>query len=266
MVHGPGVSLSSTKQDCHFGNEQETTMFQRKTIVLSIISGVMLVASASITPASAKDYRSAIEIGLDRLLDDRQIGADNYYDGKIHKVHSYERPRRSELREAPRRDRYRDWQDNQVGYNDVPIRRIHRKLRKRGLTPVSDYRLKGNSVILRAENRRGAIYKIVASARSGNIRNLRLIHNPRYREPDYWFDGGYSTNNQTGWDRPYRSRSDYDRPKYKKRDHNKKKVVKRKKLKQLEKKKIRQVRRVERKPYIDQSEDPYEIWKYGSPK
>ncbi len=153
-------------------------MYKQSTIISAIISGILLITAPVVTPAAATDIN--IGIGLDRLfVNDNQIN--------------------SKQRVLPA-----GWRDyNRVGYRGIPVRRIRRNLRRRGLYQVSRFRRKNRVVMFRAENRRGTLFKVVASARSGRILNTRRIHGPRYRPPVIGYgwnepDWGYNRHRHRG--------------------------------------------------------------------
>ncbi len=138
-------------------------MFGKNTIFSGIICGAILATASLSTPASAGQLNIDLEIGIENLLNDLTGGRDN-----IVPVQS-------------------------TDFNGVPIRRIHRKLRRRGLFPVSDYRLRGDVVILRAEDDFGNLFRVVADADYGDILRIRRVrsannYRPRPVEPPYYDD------------------------------------------------------------------------------
>ncbi len=138
-------------------------MLGKNTILSGVICGAIFATASFSTPASAGQLNIDLEFGIESLLNDLTGGA-----GNILPVQS-------------------------TDFNGVPIRRIHRKLRRRGLFPVSDYRLRGDVVILRAEDDFGTIFRVVADADYGDIlriRRVRSVNNyrPRPVEPPYYDD------------------------------------------------------------------------------
>lgn len=161
-------------------------MFNKKMIISGIVSGIMLAASSIATPASAGQAIFNLETGIESLLNEL-IGSDE---------------------SAPKAQN--------IEYRRVPIRKIHRKMRRRGLYPISDYRVRGDRVIIRAEDDDGTLYRVVADADYGDILKIRRVRaTSNYRrlpvEPRYYDDGydnyrpNYRPNNRPNNRRNYGS-------------------------------------------------------------
>lgn len=243
-------------------------MFKKTTIITGFVSGIMLMTSSFATPAKAAEFPIDAGLGIvDLLLGDTE----------------------PQFIQARKNDyRYRGYEyDN---YDRLPIRRITRKLRRRGLYPVSEFRLRRGRVIVRAENNRGRLFRVVANARSGNIIKVTRIRGGRRWQPapaPYW--GGYRA---PSFDDHWSER----RPQYR-NNRLKRKPVKRvrKNRRQIDKKVTNRPRKNAR-PYVDtprparshekrrrdikphrletrhggspehQLSEEYKIWKYGSGK
>ena len=170
-------------------------MFSKKMIISGFVSGVMLAATSFATPASAGQVSFNLDIGIESLLN--ELIAPEEIAPKVHNI----------------------------DYRGVPIRKIHRKMRRRGLYPVSDYRLRGDRVIIRAEDDYGTLFRVVADADYGDIIRIRRIREEsrRRRAPveQPFYDDGYD-NYRPGYDRPIRR----NKPRYN-RSHAGRKVDKR---------------------------------------
>ncbi len=153
-------------------------MFSKNVIISGIVSGIMLAATSFATPASAGQVKFNLEIGIESLLN--ELIAPEESAPKVHNI----------------------------DYRGVPIRKIHRKMRRRGLYPVSEYRLRGDRVIIRAEDDYGSLFRVVADADYGNIIKIRRVREESRRrrapveQPSY-YDDGYD-NYRPGYDRPIR--------------------------------------------------------------
>ena len=160
-------------------------MFSKNMIISGFVSGVMLAAASFATPASAGQVSFKLDVGIESLLN--ELIAPKESAPKVHNI----------------------------DYRGVPIRKIHRKMRRRGLYPVSEYRLRGGVVILRAEDDYGSLFRVVADAEYGNIIRIRRVREesrrrrPRVEQPSF-FDDGYD-NYRPGYDRPTRrNKRSYD--------------------------------------------------------
>ena len=153
-------------------------MFNKKMIISGFVSGLMLATTSFATPASAGQVKFNLEVGIESLLN--ELIAPEESTSRV----------------------------QNIDYRDVPIRKIHRKMRRRGLYPVSEYRLRGNRVIIRAEDDNGTLFRVVADANYGNIIRIRRIREESRRrrapveQPSY-YDDGYD-NYRPGFDRPIR--------------------------------------------------------------
>ncbi len=152
-------------------------MFSKKMIISGFVSGVMLAVTSFSTPASADQNSFNLEIGIERLLN--ELIAPEKSAPKIHNFDS----------------------------RGVPIRKIHRKMRRRGLYPVSEYRLRGDRVIIRAEDDYGTLFRVVADAYYGSLVRIRRVresntYRPALVVPPFYNDG--YDNYRPGYDRPTR--------------------------------------------------------------
>ena len=151
-------------------------MFNKNMFISGIVSGVMLAATSFATPASASQVSFNLDNRIESLLNELITS-----DESTPKVQN-------------------------IDYRGVPIRKIHRKLRRRGLFPVSEYRLRGDVVILRAEDDYGTLFRVVADAYYGNVIKIRRVRGESRRrrapveQPSY-LDDGYD-NYRQGYDRP----------------------------------------------------------------
>ncbi len=146
-------------------------MRAKTTLVIGMISGLLLTATTSITPASQVDA----EPMLDQLLLDEEsyIGQDGdelYYETGV-STHA------SGLRGGGR-------------YGRVE-KTVVRKLRRRGLVPVTDFRIIKGRLIIWAEDDNDLRYKVTANRRTGNIIKIARVRGEhRYRAETYddWYD------------------------------------------------------------------------------
>lgn len=153
-------------------------MISKINVISGFVSGVMLAAVSFATPASAGQTTFNLDIGIGNLLNELIAPEDS--GPKVHKI----------------------------DYRGVPIRKIHRKMRRRGLYPVSDYRLRGDRVIIRAEDDYGSLFRVVADADYGDLLKIRRVRQESRRrrapveQPSY-YDDGYD-NYRPGYNRPIR--------------------------------------------------------------
>jgi len=159
------------------GGDMELEMFGKNTIISGLVSGAILAAASFATPASAGQATLRLDVGISSFLNELF----------------------SEDEAAPTAQK--------IDYNGVPIRKIYRKMRRRGLYPVSDYRRRGDVVIIRAEDDYGTLFRVVADADYGDILRIRRVrdtsnYRPRPVEPPF-YDDGYD-NYRPGYDRPAR--------------------------------------------------------------
>ncbi len=180
-------------------------MLSKNIIISGIVSGVMLAASSFTTPVSAGQVSFNFEIGIKSLLNELIASDDS----------------------APK--------VQNIDYRGVPIRKIHRNLSRRGLYPVSDYRLRRDVVILRVEDDYGTLFRVVADADYGNIIRIRRISETSNYRPipvnPLFYDDGYF-NYRPGFDRPIRR----NKPRYD-RAHAKRKAAKTAKSRAIAKRK-----------------------------
>jgi len=193
-------------------------MFKKTTIITGFVSGIMFIASSFATPAKAAEFPVEVGMGIvDLLLGDAEA--------------------------QPIQTRYRDYDyDN---YDRLPIRRITRKLRRRGLYPVSEFRLRRGRVIVRAENYRGARFRVVANARSGNIIKIRRTQRDQRWRPvpaPEW--GGYG-------DPFYDDHWSERRPQYRNNRLKRKPVKRVRKNRRHNKNKVVNRPRKNARPYVD---------------
>ena len=120
-------------------------MFSKNMIISGFVSSAMFAAAAFATPASAGQALFRLGAGINGLLN--ELIETNERAPNVHNI----------------------------DYRGVPIRKIHRKMLRRGLYPVSEYRLRGDVVILRAEDDSGTLFRVVADAGYGDIIRIRRV-------------------------------------------------------------------------------------------
>ncbi len=161
-------------------------MISKSIITGAIASGFLLAAGAIATPASAGQFTRNLELVFDGMQAETiEYSSPDIQDGLLVKVHE---------RQTRRLRNYNDYYD--TGYRDVPYGKIRRKLRRRGLVPVSDYRLRNDVVIVRVEDEYGTRFRVVADARFGDIIRVREIRNQYRRpapsvQPGFYYDDYY---------------------------------------------------------------------------
>ena len=253
LFMSPLPRLSAIQNDTPGGPLQETAMLKRTTIITGIFSGLLLVASSLTVPASASELSIRVHSNLfDLLLDDTASpsvqNVDYWGNGSGGYTNS-----------------------GYGGYYDRSIRRFSRHLRRRGLYPVSEYRVRKSRIIVRAEDRRGTRYKVVGNARNGRIIGMRRIGGRIQWEPrPSYGSGGYGSYNDYG---DYR-RPGFVEPRFNDYRYYKKKKLRRK-IRKHPRKRVRKhhpdrpviIYNDPRKyPYIDENAERYEMRMYGSNK
>jgi hypothetical protein len=243
-------------------------MFRKTTIITGFVSGIMLMTAAFTSPVKAAENPLGVGLAIIDLL----LKGD------------------AEPQNVQARSEYwpRDYYDD--NYKRLPVRRITEKMKRHGLYPVSEFRMRRGRIIVRAENDRGVLFRVVISAQSGNVIKSRRIDRSRRWQPAPTYDWDNYRRPAYDWDdyrRPTYDDSWSDQRRHYRKNRLDRKIKKNRRAHRREERKrvIRRKRKqqqahVKKRKYIDaprvetrqggskarQLSEEYKMWKYGSGK